>query len=62
MSIETMPTVFTFPLVDMVAQDMKLSKNKARKAILRGKVEVNGAFVRDPDVQVDKTMRIVFHP
>lgn len=56
------PQVFTFALVDLVSEDVKLSKGKARKAITRGKVTVNGTVTRDPDMRVDSTARIVFHP
>lgn len=57
-----MPQVFTFALVDLVVLDAKLSKGRARKAILRGRVTVNGTVVRDPDMRVDASMRIVYKP
>ena len=40
-----MPTVFTFALVDVVSEDLKMSRGKARKAILRGQVWVDGVAV-----------------
>jgi predicted rRNA methylase YqxC with S4 and FtsJ domains len=55
-----MPRVFTFALVDVVSEDVKLSKGKARKAILRGYVSVNGTVVRDPEMRVHDGMKIVF--
>jgi RNA-binding protein YlmH len=57
-----MPQVFTFALVDVVSEDVKLSKGKARKAIARGKVTVNGIVVNDPDMRVDGMARIVYKP
>ncbi len=60
--VQDMPKVFTFALVDLVSEDVKLSKGKARKAIARGKVTVNGVVVYDPDMRVDVSMRIVFKP
>jgi hypothetical protein len=50
--VDKMPTVLTFPLVDEVAQARGISKNKARKVIQRGFVEVNGSITRDPDVRL----------
>ncbi len=47
-----MSTVLNFALVDVVAEATGQSKNKIRKAILRGRVEVNGLIVRDPDMRV----------
>lgn len=61
-SIKDMPQVFTFALVDIISQDVKLSKGKARKAIARGKVTVNDTVVYDPDMRVDHMSRIVFKP
>lgn len=62
MPVKDMPQVFTFALVDVVSEDVKLSKGKARKAILRGRVTVNGAVARDPDMRVDGMARIVYMP
>lgn len=61
-TVSAMPQKFTFVLVDVVAEDLKLSKGKARKAITRGKVTVDGSVVTDPDVRVDGDAKIVFHP
>jgi RNA-binding protein YlmH len=60
--VQDMPKVFTFALVDVVSEDVKLSKGKARKAIARGKVTVNGVVVHDPDMRVDGMARIVYKP
>jgi len=60
--LQNIPTVFTFALLDVVSEDVKLSKGKARKAILRGKVTVDGAIVRDPDARVNGESKIVFKP
>lgn len=60
--VQDMPKVWTFALVDVVSEDVKLSKGKARKAIMRGWVTVNGAVTRDPDMRVDGTARIVYKP
>jgi hypothetical protein len=60
--VKDMPSVFTFALVDVVSEDVKLSRGKARKAILRGRVTVNGAVARDPDMRVDGQARIVYMP
>lgn len=57
-----MPRVITFALVDVVAEDVKLSKGKARKAIVRGHITVNEVVVHDPDMRVDGMSRIVFKP
>lgn len=51
-TVAEMPRVFTTPLVDLVADAAKLSKSKARIAIRRGKVFVNGTVVLDPDMRV----------
>lgn len=61
-SVKDMPQVFTFALVEVVSEDVKLSKGKARKAIVRGQVTVNGTVVYDPDMRVDGMARIVFKP
>lgn len=61
-SLKDMPQVFNFALVDVVSEDVKLSKGKARKAIARGQVTVNGTVVYDPDTRVDGMARIVFKP
>lgn len=60
-----MPTVFTVVLVDLISQDVvlntgKLSKGKARKAILAGKVWVNGEVVHDPDMRVEADDKVEF--
>jgi len=60
--LQDMPQVFTFALVDVVSEDVKLSKGKARKAIARGQVTVNGVVVHDPDMRVDGMARIVYKP
>lgn len=60
--VQDMPQVFTFALVDVVSEDVSLSKGKARKAIRKGKVTVNGAVVYDPDMRVDGMARIVYKP
>jgi 16S rRNA U516 pseudouridylate synthase RsuA-like enzyme len=57
-----MPKVFTFALADVVAEDVPLSKGKARKAIVRGKVSVDGVVVRDPETRVHGDSKIVFKP
>lgn len=57
-----MPTVFTFDLVTVVSEDVKLSKGRARKAILRGKVTVDGVVVRDPAARVHGDQKIIFMP
>jgi 16S rRNA U516 pseudouridylate synthase RsuA-like enzyme len=57
-----MPQVFTFALVDLVSEDVKMSKGKARKMIVRGKVTVNGVVVHDPDMRCDGLARIVYKP
>lgn len=57
-----MPTVFTFALVDVVSEDMSLSRGKARKAVLRGKVSVDGVVVLDPDMRVNGDSKIMFKP
>jgi predicted rRNA methylase YqxC with S4 and FtsJ domains len=62
MSLKAMPTVFTFALVDVVSEDMSLSRGKARKAILRGKVYVGGKVVLDPHMRVNGEMKIMFKP
>lgn len=56
-----MPTVLTFALVDLVAEDVLLSRGKARKAIRSGQVEIDGHVVRDPDFRVDGDAKIIFH-
>ena len=61
-AIKDMPRVLTFALVDVVSEDVKLSKGKARKAIARGQVTVNDTVVYDPDMRVDAISRIVFKP
>ena len=60
--LQDMPQVFTFALVDVVSEDAKLSKGKARKAIARGQVTVNEVVVNDPDMRVDGMSRIVYTP
>lgn len=60
--VQDMPQVFTFALVDVVSEDVKLSKGKARKAIVRGYVTVNEVVVRDPDARVDGMARIIYKP
>lgn len=60
--VATMPVKFTHVLVDLIAEDVKLSKGKARKAIRRGEVKVNGEVVYDPDLRVDSDARVVFGP
>jgi predicted rRNA methylase YqxC with S4 and FtsJ domains len=62
MSLKAMPTVFTFALVDVVSEDMSLSRGKARKAVLRGKVSVDGVVVLDPDTRVNGDSKIMFKP
>jgi predicted rRNA methylase YqxC with S4 and FtsJ domains len=62
MSLKAMPTVFTFALVDVVSEDMSLSRGKARKAVLRGKVSVDGVVVLDPDMRVNGDSKIMFKP
>ena len=57
-----MPTVFTFALVDVVAEDLKLSRGKARKAILRGRVWVDGVVVQDPEARVHGASKVMFKP
>jgi hypothetical protein len=42
----------TFVLVDVLAEDAKLSKGKARLAIQHGQVSVNEVIVRDPDTRI----------
>lgn len=61
-SVVGMPQKFTFALVDLIAEDVKLSKGKARKAILAGKVTVNGTVVRDPDMRVAIDALVGFRP
>lgn len=60
--VKDMPQVFTFALVGVVSEDDKLSKGKARKAFLKGKVTVNETVVHDPDMRVDGMARIVYKP
>lgn len=60
--LQALPTVFTFALVDVVSEDVKLSKGKARKAILRGKVTVDGSIVRDPEARVHGESKIMYKP
>lgn len=60
--LKGMPTTFTFALVDLLVEDANLSPGKARKAILRGKVTVNGVVERNPEVRLDVSARIVFYP
>jgi len=55
-----MPMVFTFALVDLIVEDVKLSKGKARKVILGGKVKVNGEVTRDPDLRVDADDKVEY--
>ena len=57
-----MPTVFTFALVDVVSEDLKMSRGKARKAILRGQVWVDGVAVRDPETRVHGKNKVMFKP
>lgn len=65
-SVDKMPTMFSFPLVGEIVRRTGISEKKARKAIQRGFVEVNGVIVRDPDllttgkdvVRVDKAVPI----
>jgi 16S rRNA U516 pseudouridylate synthase RsuA-like enzyme len=61
-TLETMSRVITFALIDVVSEDMKLSKGKAKKAIRRGKVSVDGAVTRDPETRVHGDSKIVFTP
>lgn len=61
-SVEEKPVPSTQPLVDVLAEDLKVSKKKARKAIRFGHVSVNGEVVVDPDFCVDCTVEIVFRP
>lgn len=56
--LQDMPSVFTFALVDEIAEQVRLSKGKARKLIAKGKVWVNGAVVYDPDMRVDAAMKV----
>lgn len=60
--LKDVPQVFNFALVDVVSEDVKLSKGKARKAIARGKVTVNDDVVYDPDMRVDGMARIIYKP
>ena len=60
--LDQLPRVFTFALVEVVSEDLKLSKGKARKAIARGKVSVDGIVERDPEARVHGTSKIVFKP
>ena len=69
-SVDKMPAVFSFPLVDEVVRATGISDKKARKAIQRGFVEVNGVSVRDPDllttskdvVRIDKAVPVKTSP
>lgn len=54
--------IATFALVDLIAEDLKLSKGKARKAIMRGKVLVNDVIESDPDRRVSGTDKVMFKP
>ena len=49
---EGVPSVFTFPLIDLVAEATKLAPRLARKAIRRGEVRVDGVVVKDPGLRV----------
>lgn len=61
-TVGSMPKVFTFALIDEVVEHAKLSKGKARKAIVAGKVKVNGAVVRDPDMRLDASHTVEIQP
>jgi hypothetical protein len=52
--LEDMPKTFDCSLVEAVSEATKLSRGKARKAVLRGEVRVNGEVVRDPDARVSR--------
>lgn len=56
------PVEETFVLVDVLAEDAKLSKGKARLAITRGQVSVNEGVVRDPDTRLKGTDVVRFFP
>jgi predicted rRNA methylase YqxC with S4 and FtsJ domains len=61
-TLEAMSRVITFALIDAVSEDMKLSKGKAKKAILRGRVSVDGVVTLDPGTRVHGDSKIVFTP
>lgn len=51
-----------FILVDILAEDMKMSKGKARLAIQKGQVSVNDVTVRDPDTRLNGADVVRFFP
>jgi RNA-binding protein YlmH len=51
-----------FALIDIIVEDVKLSKTKARLAIQNGLVSVNDVVVRDPDLRVTGTDVVRFFP
>ena len=59
---EAVAPVEEFILVEVLAEDAKLSKTKARLAITRGQVSVNGAIVRDPDTRLTSADVVRFFP
>jgi predicted rRNA methylase YqxC with S4 and FtsJ domains len=60
--LEKMSTVFTFALVDVVSEDLKMSRGRARKAILRGQIWVDGVIVRDPETRVHGKNKVMYKP
>lgn len=49
-------------LVDILAEDLGMSKSKARVAVLHGQVSVNEVIVRDPDMFPKSSDVIRFFP
>jgi molybdopterin converting factor small subunit len=52
----------TYTLVDVLAEDAKMSKGKARLAIQKGQVSVNDVIVRDPDTRLSGADVVRFFP
>lgn len=56
------PDGTTFNLLDIIVEDVDVSRTKARKDIMLGKVTVNGEVVRDPDARVDAGAEVRYFP
>lgn len=56
------PRVFTFVLIDLLVEEIKLTPGKARKAVLHGKVSVDDTIALDPNMRVGGDSRVVYRP
>lgn len=58
----SLPAEEVFTLADVLAEDLNMSKTKARLAIQHGQVSVNEIIVRDPDTRLKGTDVVRFFP